>query len=218
MTATARRPIVGHPIPVAIDLVGAGLVTQHDLDRALAVAETRARRVSLDGTQPDSTMERPEVALEYFIADGTVIAAELPAIMNMYRELIPAFMQTYIGLEMVPSRFERSAITLNLLRGQGCRYEKHVDSNSVTGLLFASTLTPEDGGALRLYYPGAEPMDIYPSRGTFLLYDARWVPHEVMPLLRDVVRLSLPMNYFLKTDIEVRPEHLDDYIFGESSS
>ena len=218
MTTTANRPILGHPIPVSVDLVAVGLVTEDDIDQALAVAETHARRVSLEGPQPSSTMERPDVALEYFVADGTVIAAELPNIMTMYRELIPAFTQSYIGLEIVPSKFERSSIMFNLLRGQGCRYEKHVDSNSVTGLLFASTLTPEDGGALRLHYPGAEPMDIYPSRGTFLLYDARWVPHEVMPLLRDVVRLSMPMNYFLKTDIETRQEHLDDYNFGESSS
>lgn len=218
MTTTAHRPILGHPIPVAVDLVDVGLVSEADLDRALSVAETHAHRVSLDGTQPSSTMENPDVALEYFVADGLVVAAQLPVIMTMYRELIPAFTQTYIGLEIVPSRFERSSITLNLLRGEGCRYEKHVDSNSVTGLLFASTLTPEDGGALRLHYPGAEPLDIYPSRGTFLLYDARWVPHEVMPLLRDTVRLSMPMNYFLKTDIEVRQEHLDDYIFGDSGS
>ena len=62
-------------------------------------------------------------------------------------------------------------------------------------------------------------MDIYPSRGERSSSMTRGgYPHEVMPLLRDVVRLSLPMNYFLKTDIETRPEHLDDYIFGESSS
>jgi hypothetical protein len=94
----------------------------------------------------------------------------------------------------------------------------HVDSNSVTGLLFAHSLSPDDGGALRLYYPDAPALDILPEEGLFLLYDARWVPHEVIPLKRETQRLSLPMNYFLPTDIEVRPDHLDSYVFGQSSS
>jgi hypothetical protein len=136
--------------------------------------------------------------------------------MRLYRELIPTFVRSYIGLEVSPSRFERSSITLNLLRGQGSRYERHVDTNSITGLLFANSLTQDDGGALRLYYPDSPPVNVYPKEGTLLLFDARWVPHEVMPLLRNAMRLSIPMNYFLSTDIEVRPEYLDDYIFGVS--
>lgn len=217
MTTEGKRPVVGHPIPVAVDLVKLGLVTGDELDAALDTALAHGARVVLEGTQPTSTLERPETPLEYYIADGNVIAQHLPSIMALYRDVIPDFIRGYIGLEMVPSRFQRSSITLNLLRGQGSRYERHVDSNSITGLLFASSLGPEDGGALRLFYPRTEPLDVYPTRGTFLLYDARWVPHEVLPLHREVNRLSMPMNYFLPTDVEERPEHLDDYIFGEAA-
>lgn len=215
---TARRPILGHPIPITVDLLELGLIAEGVLVEALAVAQAHGSQVTLEGTQPSSTLEQSDIPLQYSITDGSEIATRLPLIMTLYRQAIPSFIADYIGLDIVPSRFEKSSITLNLLEGSGSRYEKHVDSNSITGLLFASSLTPEDGGALRLYYPGRAPLDVLPRAGTFLLYDARWVPHEVMPLCRNTSRLSLPMNYFLPTDIEERPAHLDDYIFGGDSS
>jgi hypothetical protein len=67
MTAAARRPILGHPVPVSIDLIAVGLVTLADLNEARRVAQARARPVVLDGVQPTSTLEWPEVALKYSI-------------------------------------------------------------------------------------------------------------------------------------------------------
>jgi len=162
-------------------------------------------------------METPDSPLTYRIASGDAITEEIPRIYRLYAEELPELVKAYTGISIVPSKFRRSAITLNLL-SQGERYEMHVDSNSVTGLLYANSLSKADGGALRLYYPGSEgPFDIQPVAGDFLLYDARWVPHEVSTVLTSEGRLSLPMNYFLDTDIESRPEHLDRYLFGGSS-
>jgi hypothetical protein len=170
--------------------------------------------VRFDSERPESTMESPDVPLTYRVVDGEVIAELLPQVVELYERTIPELALSMSGIGLVPSRFPRSSVTLNLLEGLGARYELHVDSNSITGLLFASTLADLDGGALRLHYPGSDPIDVVPREGMLLLYDARWVPHEVLPLQRDVQRLSLPMNYFLPTDIEQRPAHLDSYIFG----
>jgi 2OG-Fe(II) oxygenase superfamily len=211
----AQRPIVGHPIPLQIDFMDIGLIENEDLIKINEVADQFGREVALEGPAPESTLEQHEVPLTYKVTDGTVIVRQLPKLAALYQSQIPAFIRDYIGLEIIPSRFERSAMTLNLLEGRGKRYETHLDSNSVTGLLYVTTLSSAEGGALRLHYPDREPLDIQPRAGVFLLYDARWVPHEVLELQTDCRRLSIPMNYFLPSDIETRPAHLDSYIFGE---
>jgi 2OG-Fe(II) oxygenase superfamily len=212
----APRPIVGHPIPLAINLLDAGLLTDSDLSDARRVADRYAQEVVLNGAPPDSTLECHIEPLAYRIADGNVVSEHLPRLRELYEAVLPALVRTYAGLEIVPSQFPASGITLNVVEGTGGRYELHVDSNSVTGLLFACDFELGDGGELRLYYPDRQPLDILPKAGLFLLYDARFVPHEVLPLARDKFRLSLPMNYFLPTDVEQRPDRLDEYIFGSS--
>jgi hypothetical protein len=211
----ARRPIVGHPVPLQIDLLHLGLIEESDLVRINEVADRYGRKVALQGEQPASTLERADAPLQYRVTDGSTIAQQLPNVMHLYQVTIPNLISEFIGLNIIPSRFEKSAITLNLLEGRGSRYEVHVDSNSVTGLLFATSHSSAEGGALRLHYPERPAYDVQPKAGLFLLYDARWVPHEVLELRTATKRLSLPMNYFLATDIETRPEHLDSYIFGE---
>jgi predicted 2-oxoglutarate/Fe(II)-dependent dioxygenase YbiX len=42
-----------------------------------------------------------------------------------------------------------------------------------------------DGGVLRLYPPGSDPIDIVPRRGLLVAFDAT-VPHEVLPVERGV--------------------------------
>lgn len=212
---TAFRPIVGHPAPVRINLLELGVLSVQDLSQIMETAQQFCKMVTLDSLTPDSTLENPAQSLTYSIASGELISNELPQVFELYTDILPKLVKSYIGLSIVPSKYTRTAITLNLL-GKGERYELHVDSNSVTGLLYVNSLTQEEGGTLRLHYPDREPLDIQPVAGDFLLYDARWVPHEVLPVRSSAGRLSLPMNYFLETDIELRPDRLDDYLFGDS--
>ena len=45
--------------------------------------------------------------------------------------------------------------------------------------------TPSDGGQLRIYGEGAEYDDILPTSGSLVLFDSKWVWHEVMPTFRE---------------------------------
>lgn len=213
---TALRPIVGHPSPLKINLVDLGILSPQDLTHIMKTAQKFCKRVTLDSPTPDSTLESPDDSLTYSIASGELISKKLPEVYRLYEETLPELVRSHVGLSIVPSKYPRTAVTLNLL-SEGERYELHVDSNSVTGLLYINTLLENEGGALRLYYPGRKPLDIQPVAGDFLLYDARWVPHEVLSVRAKIGRLSLPMNYFLETDIELRPDLLDNYLFGDKT-
>lgn len=212
---SAARAIIGHPVPFRLDLSALGAVTPTQLNALCHVARSSSHAVHFDNPRPRSTLEVVESGSHYLVTDGDSVAEELPWLYRLYTHYIPDLVHRSAGVELQPSRFRRSAITLNLIRGTGSRYERHVDSNSVTGLLFASTLSPSEGGALRMQYPDRATLDITPTAGELLVFDARWVPHEVTPLRTDIERISVPMNYFLPTDIETRPEFLDAYIFGD---
>ncbi|MBB4188692.1 hypothetical protein GGE07_005371 [Sinorhizobium terangae] len=56
-----------------------------------------------------------------------------------------------------------------------------LDTNPVTGLLFAETLGENEGGAL-VFNKNGEEFRIQPQRGMFYCFDARDVPHAVEPL------------------------------------
>ncbi len=203
----------GYPHPYKFNLLELGLVGLDQIDALLEVNEKQSQIVVLDGEQPESTLERPDDPLSYGVVDGEVIGAELPWLEELYRSAIPKLAKNELGIELVPSRFRRSGITLNTILGKGNRYELHVDENPVTGLLFATTNTPQDGGALALYHPTELGILITPIAGDLLLFDGRWSPHEVLPLRSENRRVSVPMNYFRPGDVEERARHIDEYIF-----
>jgi hypothetical protein len=121
--------------------------------------------------------------------------------------------QKAVGRELVPSQRERSAININMHDFLGSRYDWHVDSNPVTGLLFASTLRESDGGSLVFDDGDGCETSFCPERGRFLVFDARRTPHTVTPLTRPLCRLSIPMNFFFEDEPEERPADLDAFLY-----
>ena len=110
----------------------------------------------------------------------------------------------------------RAATNINATP-RNARYEWHVDSNPLTGLLFATTHDPGEGGQL-LFKPDpvARPneswsLHVSPRAGTLLIFDAREAAHVVTRLNADI-RLSVPMNYYHRGKQE-RPEDLDGYLY-----
>ena len=118
------------------------------------------------------------------------------------------------GIDLVMAEDVESSININMVAGIGNRYERHVDSNPVTGLLYLSTLAEEDGGALVFDHPSGLSDRIYPRQGLFVAFDASDTPHYVAPLKRHLARLSVPMNYYRVGETQARPIDLDSYLYG----
>jgi hypothetical protein len=114
---------------------------------------------------------------------------------------------------------------INVQRGEHRRgYECHVDSTPVSTLLHVTTHPPGAGGELVVANRGdvvgrgavdADPSNIYPVAGRFVVFDGRGHTHYVKPLTNpDDVRVAVVMNYYTPSVTEDdRPDDLDDHLF-----
>lgn len=189
-----------------------------------AVVSLHGFHSKLDGgsvTSRDGVFQAQESS-QITVVDGRAAAAGVPWLLDVYRGPI-LDMANALGLGRYrPSQAIHSAVNINCQR-DGERYEWHVDSNPLTGLLFASTLDAGQGGQLvfredPLASGSSEDWElrIRPRLGVLHLYDARAVAHTVEPVLGDRMRLSIPMNFYFANDSEHRPGDLDDYLYRTS--
>lgn len=199
------------------------LLPQTWTEEVLVLASRYGFRSELDGgstTSRESAFgERITSTLN--VVDGEIIESALPWLWDLYHgPLLDLGNQLGLG-SFSPSAATVSAININI-QSAGERYEWHVDSNPLTGLLFVSTLAPEEGGQLIFR---SDPMGrarndkwevkIQPSAGMFYMYDARGAAHTVEPVQRLQSRLSIPMNYYLSEGGPPRPTDLDGYLYGK---
>ena len=105
-----------------------------------------------------------------------------------------------------------SGININYLEGAGSIYERHRDTNPVTGILFGNSLTKVDGG--ELVFETVPEFRVRPRKGLFIIFDARDVIHYVSPLSAGVHRVSLPMNFYDSPIEQSRPADLNNYLYG----
>ena len=105
------------------------------------------------------------------------------------------------------------------------RFECHVDSNPVTGLLFF-TEHPDGGGELvAANHPGAVGVEaleenssvIRPQAGQLIFFDGKTYPHYARTLWSEGdVRVVAVMNFYTESCPEsTRPSGLNRHLFGE---
>ena len=91
----------------------------------------------------------------------------------------------------MPARDDRYGVVLNVQRGTAMRFECHVDSNPMTGLLFCTDHVAGTGGELIFGNdPAAADVDaverdcivIRPHAGHLIFFDGRRHPHYARPL------------------------------------
>lgn len=152
------------------------------------------------------------------LSDGSVVAHHLPWLMKLYADSFLGLANELVapptGCRYRASTDPVSAVNLNLL-APGERYEWHVDSNPLTGLLFC----PTGDDASELVFcaspgcPGRSAERVVTARwGHLLLFDAREVPHCVRNVTTD--RVTVPMNFYADTHEPERPPGLDAYLYG----
>jgi hypothetical protein len=105
------------------------------------------------------------------------------------------------------------------------RFEAHVDSNPVSGVLFC-TDHPEGGGELVISHdPAASGVAaierdrtvIRPHAGHLLFFDGRDHPHYARPLTAGTgLRVLAVMNYYTESFPEsTRPRELNHHLYGD---
>jgi hypothetical protein len=120
---------------------------------------------------------------------------------------------------------DRYGVVLNVQRGTKMRFECHIDSNPLTGLLFCTDHV--NGGELVFAHDAAagsiadverDCSVVRPSAGHLIFFDARRYPHYVRPLRHaSDMRVVAVMNYYTESCPEsTRPSELNRHLYGDN--
>ena len=187
-----------------------------------------ARSMGVDRTlHPISVTSREgsdvtEIAVRAVLGD--VLERHAAWFVELYRGDLRSIVERCYGEEVFAAKASRVGVTLNVL-ASGMRYECHVDSNPVTGLLFVTSHAKGEGGELVVSESqSATCVDevnshcvlISPCAGRLLIFDGRLYPHYVRPLLvPNGLRVAAVMNFYTSSVGEAsRPVDLDAHLFG----
>lgn len=156
---------------------------------------------------------------------GKTIKTKLPWLYDLYEGEFRDIGQTCVAEPLSVAEDARYAINLNVQRGTEMRYECHIDSNPLEGLLYVTSHPKGSGGELvvsnRPSAIGVEEISedceiIYPESGKLIFFDAREHPHYVAGLKDDLaIRVAVTMNFYTSSCPEsARPKDLNKHLFG----
>jgi hypothetical protein len=150
----------------------------------------------------------------------------LPWLYQLYRKEFLGLASLVWAREPVkPADDDRYGIVLNVQRGTSMRFECHVDSNPLTGLLFC---TDHLAGGELVFADDPDAADvatveracsvIRPQSGHLIFFDGRKYPHYARPLMSEAdTRVVAVMNYYTESCPEsTRPPDLNRHRFGEA--
>lgn len=149
----------------------------------------------------------------------------LPWLYSAYRNEILELAGEVTAERVSPAQDHRYGIVLNVQRGTRMRFECHVDSNPLTGLLFC---TDHHAGGGELVFAHDEAADgiaavdrsctvIRPHAGQLIFFDARRHPHYARPLSGESeTRIVAVMNFYTESCPESsRPRGLNRHLYGD---
>lgn len=198
------------------DLIELKLLPSNWIQEIATVVEKFSAQTQLDGTSSTSREPTPGQKMDVYVVTGENIKTHLPWLYGLYENDLCQMASKVAGHNVFPSGDLVSSMNINCLRGAGSRYEWHVDSNPMTGLLYVTTHTAGKGGET-VFEKDGNRIAVQPESGKFIAFDARKIPHTVLPLREDTVRISVPMNYYDSKDRQDRPSDLDSYLYDPSN-
>jgi hypothetical protein len=153
------------------------------------------------------------------------VRLRLPWLYELYHGVALELAAQACTEEVTTARDDRYGVVLNVQRGTSMRFECHIDSNPLTGLLFCTD--HRSGGELIVGHdPSASDMDsierdrsdIRPHAGHLIFFDGRMNPHYARPLAMDSeVRALAVMNFYTASYPEsTRPNALNRHLYGEA--
>jgi 2OG-Fe(II) oxygenase superfamily len=195
---------------------------QQDAVRATAKAEVRPF-----GRTPVISREAEDVQQ---VVRGRVhadqLASEMPWLPGLYREAFRELGGQASGRKVYAAADKRYGAVLNMQRGPRMRFECHVDSNPVTGLLFCTDHDLGAGGELVFGHDKTARSlaeierscsTLRPQAGHLIFFDGRHRPHYVRPLKAEHdVRIVAVMNYYTDECPEsTRPPELNRHLYRD---
>jgi hypothetical protein len=164
-----------------------------------------------------------DIKIPVLTVGGRRIRSGLPWLFELYGGPFLGFAQLTTREQVLVAADDRYAVNLNVQRGGAMRYECHVDSNPIEGLLYVTSHAAGSGGELvvsnRSDVLGTEEIQrdsvrIYPESGKLFFFDARRHPHFVAPLKKDDdIRVVVAMNYYTTSCTEdMRPADLNKHL------
>jgi len=164
------------------------------------------------------------------VARGRVHAEQvshhLPWLVKAYRNELLELAREVVSPEHVSAaEDDRYGVVLNVQHGTDMRFECHVDSNPLTGLLFCTD--HQAGGELVIANDteaeGLAGVDrdcsvIRPRAGHLIFFDARQYPHYARALTADSeTRIVAVMNFYTESCPEsTRPRELKRHLYGDN--
>jgi 2OG-Fe(II) oxygenase superfamily len=190
------------------------------------VSASAARAHLLTPTSTTSREDDPKLQLPTLTVGGREVRARLPWLAALYEGAFLELARRCCALPVTTARDPRYGVVVNVKHGTEMRYECHVDSNPLEGLLYVTTHPPGAGGELvvsnRGDVPSCEAVDadcsvIHPVSGHLIFFDASAHSHYVRPLTREEdTRLVVAMNFYTPAlPEETRPADLNQHLFGE---
>lgn len=195
-------------------------------DQILATAANAAPKT----LRPRSVTSRegdPHLKIATLTVNGHIVRQRLPWLYDLYKGLFRDLGQFSVSEPLFTAENDVYGAVLNMQRGTEMRYESHVDSNPLEGLLYVTDHPKGSGGELVVANnPSANSVDeveadcsiVYPAAGNLIFFDARRFPHYVRPLVQpQSVRVVVAMNFYTPSCSEAaRPADLDKHLFGYS--
>lgn len=154
------------------------------------------------------------------------VRQDLSWLYESYRGLFLELAQSTCPEVVAAAQDDRYSIVLNIQDGTTMRFECHVDSNPLTGLLFCTDHETGSGGELVFAHePDATGIDsvdrdctvIRPHAGHMIFFDGRYHSHYARPLRsRSDTRIVAVMNFYTESCPEsTRPAELNRHLFGQ---
>jgi hypothetical protein len=174
---------------------------------------------------PILSRESPDVT---HITRGRVhadhVRDRLPWLQKAYRNEFLTLANQVCREHVVAAHDDRYGIVLNVQKGTGMRFECHVDSNPLTGLLFGTDhpaggelVFSRDPDAVGIAAVDRNCTAIRPTAGHVIYFDARRYPHYARALkTKSDLRVVAVMNFYTESCPEsTRPTELNRHLYGD---
>lgn len=194
-------------------------------EQIITVAKSHAKTKVLITQHSTSREGRKDTRLPIQSVGGNEIALRLPWLRTLYEREFLQFAQMTTSEPVSLMSNSQFAIALNIQTGSE-RYECHVDTNPIEGLLYATTHREGEGGELLVSNRGeaksieevdADATIVEPKAGYLLFFDGRRHSHYVASLKDpNSIRVAVAMNYYVPSWPEqMRPADLNTHLLGQ---
>jgi 2OG-Fe(II) oxygenase superfamily len=184
------------------------------------------QKMNIIKLQPNSTTSREKedvLSLKSGVVNGQEIKQGIPWLYNIYRTHLRELAEFVVKKPVVCANNDLYGININIQVGDQMRYECHVDSNPVQGMLYATSHRFGEGGELVVANEqdvfGIDEVDkdctiIHPKSGRIIFFDARKHSHYVRPLVsKEHFRIAIAMNFYTEDSPEsTRPANLSKHL------